>query len=60
MSDRPLHGKPKLSDEAQGFYEESKQMHLEMVIEALKMAKQNYPEGLPNASIRAPNEPLNG
>lgn len=60
VSDRPLHGKPKLSDEAQNFYEESKQMHLEMVIEALEMCKQNYPEGLPNASIRAPNEPLMG
>ncbi len=35
-------------------------MHIEMVIEALEMAKENYPEGLPNASIRAPNEPLMG
>ncbi len=60
VSDKPLHGKPKLSDEAQDFYEDSKQMHLEMVIEALDMCKDNYPEGLPNASIRAMNEPLMG
>jgi len=60
VSDRPLHGKPKLSDEAQHFYENSKQMHIEMVIEALEMCKRHYPEGLPNASIRAPNEPLMG
>lgn len=60
VSDKPLHGKPKLSDEAQHFYEESKQMHIEMVIEAFEMCKQNYPDGLPNASIRAPNEPLMG
>jgi len=60
VSDKPLHGKPKLSNEAREFYEDSKQMHLEIVIEALDMCKDNYPEGLPNASIRAPNEPLMG
>lgn len=60
VSDKPLHGKPKLSDEAQEFYEDSKQMHIGMVIEILEMCKVNYPEGLPNASIRAPNEPLMG
>ena len=60
VSDKPLHGKPKLSDDAQEFYEDSKQMHIEMVIEALDIAKDNYPEGLPNASIRAMNEPLMG
>lgn len=60
VSDKPLHGKPKLSDEAQVFYEDSKELHLEMVIETLNICKQNYPEGLPNASIRAMNEPLMG
>jgi len=60
VSDKPLHGKPKLSEEAQEFYEDSKELHLEMVIEALDMCKENYPEGLPNASIRAMNEPLMG
>jgi len=60
VSDKPLHGKPKLSDAAQDFYEDSKQMHLEMVIEALDMCKTHYPDGLPNASIRAMNEPLMG
>lgn len=60
VSDKPLHGKPKLSNEAQEFYENSKQLHIEMVIETLNMCKQNYPEGLPNASIRAMNEPLMG
>lgn len=60
VSDKPLHGKPKLSDEAQEFYEDSKELHLEIVIKALDMCKDNYPEGLPNASIRAMNEPLMG
>lgn len=60
VSDKPLHGKPKLSNEAQKFYENSKQLHIEMAVEVLNMCKQTYPEGLPNASIRAMNEPLMG
>ena len=60
VSDKPLHGKPKLSDEAQDFYENSKQLHIEMAVEVLNMCKEAYPEGLPNASIRAMNEPLMG
>ncbi|MEQ8525248.1 AMP nucleosidase [Gracilimonas sp.] len=60
VSDKPLHGKPKLTDDAQSFYQNSKEMHLEMVIDALQMVKDTYPEGLPNSSIRAFNEPLMG
>lgn len=60
VSDKPLHGKPKLSGEAQTFYENSKEIHLKIVIEALEVSKSNNPDGLPNASIRAINEPLMG
>ncbi|NIT59893.1 MAG: AMP nucleosidase [Aliifodinibius sp.] len=60
VSDKPLHGQPKLSDDAQEFYEDSKQLHVEMAVEVLNMCKEAYPEGLPNASIRAMNEPLMG
>jgi AMP nucleosidase len=60
VSDKPLHGKPKLSGAAQSFYENSKELHLKIVIEALEMSKSNNPEGLPNSSIRAINEPLMG
>jgi AMP nucleosidase len=60
VSDKPLHGKPKLTGAAQSFYENSKELHLKMVIEALEMSKKHYPEGLPNSSIRAINEPLMG
>ncbi|MGF1671754.1 MAG: AMP nucleosidase, partial [Balneolaceae bacterium] len=60
VSDKPLHGKPKLSGEAQSFYENSKEIHLKIVIEALDKSKKAYPDGLPNASIRATNEPLMG
>ncbi|REL38455.1 AMP nucleosidase [Rhodohalobacter sp. SW132] len=60
VSDKPLHGKPKLSGAAQTFYQNSKEMHLKLVIDAIELSKRTYPEGLPNASIRAINEPLMG
>ena len=60
VSDKPLHGKPKLSGAAQTFYENSKELHLKMVIDAINLSKNLYPDGLPNASIRAINEPLMG
>lgn len=60
VSDKPLHGKPKLSGAAQTFYQNSKNKHLKIVIDAINLSKQMYPEGLPNASIRAINEPLMG
>lgn len=58
VSDKPLHGKPKLTDAAQSFYQNSKELHLELVIEAIDKIKVNFPNGLPNSSIRAFNEPL--
>lgn len=60
VSDKPLHGKPKMSGAAQAFYQNSKEMHLKMVIDAISLSKNSYPDGLPNASIRAINEPLMG
>ncbi|MGM0587483.1 MAG: AMP nucleosidase [Bacteroidota bacterium] len=60
VSDKPLHGKPKLSDEAQHFYQNSKEMHLEIVMQAIEISQRHNPDGLPNASIRAFNEPLMG
>ena len=60
VSDKPLHGMPKLSGAAQTFYQNSKSMHLKIVIDAINLSKEMYPEGLPNASIRAINEPLMG
>lgn len=60
VSDKPLHGKPKLSEAAQNFYQNSKELHLELVIGAIERCRVNYPEGLPNSSLRAMNEPLIG
>lgn len=60
VSDKPLHGKPKLSGAAQSFYQNSKMAHLEIVIDALDRVKNSFVSGLPTASIRAINEPLLG
>ena len=58
VSDKPLHGKPKLSEAAQSFYQNSKEMHLELVMHTIDKVKANYPNGLPNSSIRAFDEPI--
>lgn len=60
ISDKPLHGQPKLPDVAQAFYEETKTKHLEVARDALLMARQEYPGGLPNSDLRAMDEPLLG
>jgi AMP nucleosidase len=58
VSDKPLHGKPKLSEDAKEFYLKSKKMHLSIVIDAIKKIRQNYPAGFPSSTIRGPYESL--
>jgi AMP nucleosidase len=60
VSDKPLHGSPKLPDAAQAFYQETKQQHLAVAIAAIELAKRDFPDGLPNSDIRALDEPLIG
>lgn len=60
VSDKPLHGKPKLSGAAQNFYQNSKEKHLEVVLNAIESIKKTNPSGLPNDSLRAADEPLMG
>lgn len=60
VSDKPLHGKPKLPGAAQSFYAETKRQHLEVACEAIAMARNEYPGGLPNSDLRAMDEPLLG
>jgi AMP nucleosidase len=45
---------------AQKFYNNSKEKHLDVVLETISRLKKNYPDGLPNASIRGLDEPLMG
>ena len=58
VSDKPLHGQPKLPSDAKRFYEESKNQHLAIAIDALENARSDFPDGFPNADLRSPDEPL--
>jgi AMP nucleosidase len=60
VSDKPLHGRPKLGEKAAQFYRETKAKHLAVAIQALSLAKKDWPAGLPTASLRALDEPLMG
>ena len=58
VSDKPLHGQPKLPGAARAFYDETKKQHLAVATNAIARIKQEYPDGLPNSDIRAPEESL--
>ena len=58
VSDKPLHGEPKLPGDAKRFYDESKNQHLAIAIDALENARNDFPGGFPNTDLRAPDEPL--
>lgn len=60
VSDKPLHGQPKLPGEARRFYQESKDQHLAIAIDALESALNEFPDGFPNTELRAHDEPLIG
>jgi AMP nucleosidase len=60
VSDKPLHGSPKLADEARRFYEASRSSHVEIALECIDHVRRNHPAGIPNADLRSPAEPLFG
>jgi AMP nucleosidase len=60
VSDKPLHASPKLSADAQWFYTASRRQHVEIAIAVAEKAGQLYPDGLPTADLRSPDEPLLG
>jgi AMP nucleosidase len=60
ISDKPLHGQPKMPASAKSFYEQSRRQHLELACAAMDMARSEYPDGLPNSDLRAMDEPLLG
>jgi AMP nucleosidase len=60
VSDKPLHGSPKLSAGAQQFYEASKRQHLGLALAALDRVRREHPGGLPSQEIRSVDEPLFG
>jgi AMP nucleosidase len=60
VSDKPLHARPKLSNDAQGFYAASRRQHVEIAIAVAGKVRQLYPGGLPTADLRSADEPLLG
>jgi AMP nucleosidase len=60
ISDKPLHGKPKRTSDAQEFYQASKKKHLEIVVNILNTCRESFPDGFPNDVIRGMDEPLFG
>ena len=60
ISDKPLHGAPKLAGPAQQFYDQSRRAHLEITLECIDRVRREHPAGIPNADIRSPGEPLFG
>jgi AMP nucleosidase len=60
VSDKPLHGRPKISTDAQEFYTASRREHVEIAISVARKVGELYPGGLPAAGLRSPDEPLLG
>lgn len=60
VSDKPLHGQPKLEGPAKEFYEASKRQHVEVAIAAVDQVRSVFPSGLPSADLRSSDEPLMG
>jgi AMP nucleosidase len=60
VSDKPLHARPKLSADAQGFYTASGRQHVEIAIAVAGKVRHLYPGGLPAADLPSPDEPLLG
>jgi AMP nucleosidase len=60
VSDKPLHGQPKLSIEAQEFYASTRRQHVEIAISVVAKVRALYPGGLPAGDLRSSDEPLLG
>src|SRR5690348_11284781 len=60
VSDKPLHARPKLSADAQSFYESTRRQHVEIAISVVEKVRRLYPDGLPAADLRSADEPLLG
>jgi AMP nucleosidase len=60
VSDKPLHGLPKLNTEAQEFYASTRRQHVDIAIAVAEKVRDRYPGGLPSADLRSADEPLLG
>ena len=60
VSDKPLHGSPKLPRAANDFYQATKSLHIEIAEEAINGIRSVFPDGLPTTDLRAMDDPLLG
>ncbi|HYT10720.1 MAG TPA: AMP nucleosidase, partial [Mycobacteriales bacterium] len=60
VSDKPLHGRPKLNRTAQDFYQATRRWHLDVALEVVERVRRAHPDGLPAVDLRASDEPLLG
>lgn len=60
VSDKPLHGQPKLPAGAASFYRETQKKHVDIAVRALEMVRRDWPLGMPNSGLRSLDEPLMG
>ncbi|MEY2462185.1 MAG: nucleosidase [Acidimicrobiaceae bacterium] len=60
VSDKPLHGAPKLEAGSLEFYEATRRDHLSLALECIDEVRAQYPDGIPNADLRSTDEPLFG
>jgi len=58
VSDKPLHGKPKMSGDAKKFYQSSKKLHVELAVKIVARAEKEYPYGFPANMVRGLYDPL--
>ena len=58
VSDKPLHGRPKLQKSAQEFYQNSKERHLDVVFKAIELSQKDFPLGFAKTFIRGFYEPI--
>jgi AMP nucleosidase len=60
VSDKPLHGSPKLAAASLEFYENSRRSHLALALDCIDAVRRDHPGGIPNADLRSADEPLFG
>jgi AMP nucleosidase len=60
VSDKPLHGAPKLPEAAADFYESTRRDHLSIALDCMDAVRDRHPGGLPTADLRSADEPLLG
>ncbi len=60
VSDKPLHGAPKLQGAARAFYDDSRAQHVDIALDCIGRVRADHPDGIPNEDLRSADEPLLG